>query len=81
MELASLVLENSYFEFNYRVFRQKLGTAIGTKFAQAYANLFMNRLEERLLVSWDKIPLVWMRYIDDIFLYMDTWGRLSSGVY
>ena len=67
VELASLVLENSYFEFNYRVFRQKLGTAIGTKFAQAYASLFMNRLEERLLVSWDKIPLVWMRYIDDIF--------------
>ena len=30
-ELASLVLENNYFELNDRVFRQKLGTAIGTK--------------------------------------------------
>ena len=51
----------------YRVFRRTLGTAIGTKFAPAYANLFMNRLEEKLLDSWDKKPQVWMRYIDDIF--------------
>ena len=81
VELASLVLENNYFEFNDMVFRQKLGTAIGTKFAPAYVNLFMNRLEERLLDSWDKKPLIWMRYIDDIFFYLDTWVRLSSGVH
>ena len=37
--LASLVLENNYFEFNDRFHRQKLGTAIGTKFAPACANL------------------------------------------
>ena len=67
VELASLILEKNYFKVNDRVFRQKLGTAIGTKFAPAYANLFMNRLGERLLDSWDKKPLVWMRYIDDIF--------------
>ena len=36
--LASLVLDNNYFEFNDRIYRQKLGTAIGTKFAPAYAN-------------------------------------------
>ena len=47
--LASLVLESNYFEFNDRFYRQKLGTAIGTKFAPAYANLFMTGLEERLL--------------------------------
>ena len=33
--LASLVLENSYFEFNDWFYRQKLVTAIGTKFAPA----------------------------------------------
>ena len=47
--LASLVLDNNYFEFNDKIYRQKLGTAIGTKFAPAYANLFMTRLEERLV--------------------------------
>ena len=65
--LASLVLENNYFEFNDRFYRQKLGTAIGTKFAPAYANLFMTRLEERLMDASADKPLVWMRFIDDVF--------------
>ena len=39
--LASLELENYYFEFNDRFYKQKLCMAIGTKFAPAYANLFM----------------------------------------
>ena len=65
--LASLVLKNNYFEFNNKIYRQKLGTAIGTKFAPAYANLFMSWLEERFLkVSVDK-PLVWMRLIGNVF--------------
>ena len=34
--LASLVLDNNYFEFNDKIYRQALGTAIGTKFAPAY---------------------------------------------
>ena len=65
--LASLVLENNYFEFNDGIYRQKLGTAIDTKFAPAYANLFMTRLEERLLDASPDKPLIWMRSIDDVF--------------
>ena len=72
--LASLVLNNNYFEFNTRIYRQKLGTAIGTKFAPAYANLFMGRLAERLLEASVDKPLVWMRFIDDVFFYLDAWG-------
>ena len=37
--LASLVLNDNYFEFNGKIYSQKQGTAIGTKFAPAYANL------------------------------------------
>ena len=65
--LASLVLENNYFEFNDRFYRQEMGTAIGTKFAPAYANLFITRLEERLLEASPYEPLIWMRLIDDVF--------------
>ena len=32
-ELAELVLQNNYFEFNERYLKQIQGTAIGTKFA------------------------------------------------
>ena len=49
VNLGKVVLENNVFEFGGRIFRQKLGTAIGTKFAPAYANLFMADLEKRLL--------------------------------
>ena len=44
-ELISL--ENNYFEFDEKIFRQKLGTAIGTKFAPGFANIFMRYLEVR----------------------------------
>ena len=43
--LAKIVLENNLFEFCEKKFKQKLGTAIGTKFAPSYGNLFMARLE------------------------------------
>ena len=68
VNLGKVVLENNVFEFGGRIFRQKLGTAIGTKFAPAYANLFMADLEKRLLDGAVDKPLVWLRYIDDVFL-------------
>ena len=77
--LASLVLDNNYFEFNDKIYRQKLGTAIGTKFAPAYANLFMTRLEERLVDTSVEKPLIWMRYIDDIFfIWMHGEAKLKE---
>ena len=77
--LASLVLENIYFEFNDRFYRQKMGTAIGTKFAPAYANLFMTRLEKRLLEASPYKPLIWMRFIDDVFfIWMHGEEKLES---
>ena len=44
-----------------------LGTAIGPKFAPRYASIFMDKLESDLLKSPGPIPLLWYRYIDDVF--------------
>ena len=44
MELAEVVLKNNIFEFDEKTFKQKRGTAIGTKFAPPYAILFMANL-------------------------------------
>ena len=50
INLASLILENNYFEFNGRfTIKNCMGTAIGTKFAPAFANLFMENLKECFL--------------------------------
>ena len=49
LSFAELVLKSNNFEFNGRHYLQKRGTAIGTKMAPSYANLFLDRLERRLI--------------------------------
>ena len=51
-----------------RYFKQLNGTAIGTKFAPPYSILFMDYLEDKILNSLVEKPLVWWRYIDNIFM-------------
>ena len=46
--LESIVLKENYFELGSKLYHQKLGTAIGTKFAPLYANLFMAGIEKRM---------------------------------
>ena len=67
VELAEIVLKNNIFQFDEKTFKQLRGTAIGTKFAPPYAILFMADLEEKTLSPSEKKPVVWWRYIDDIF--------------
>ena len=67
IELAEIVLKNNIFEFDEKTFRQVRGTAIGTKFAPPYAILFMADLEEKILSAFEEKPMIWWRYIDDIF--------------
>ena len=67
-----VALENNAFEFDGPVYRQKFGTAIGTRFAPAYANLFMAEFERKLLEGTFDKPMVWLRYIDDVFLSVLT---------
>ena len=42
---AEFVLKNNYFEFTGKFKKQLSGTAIGTKFAPAYASIFMDEVE------------------------------------
>ena len=51
IKLAQLALGNNYFEFERKIYRQKLGTAIGTKFAPGFANIFMDNWEMNFLSS------------------------------
>ena len=67
LDLARIVLENNYFGFGDETFHQILGTAMGTKFAPKYANMFMGQFEERLLESLPHKPHTWWRFLDDIF--------------
>ena len=64
--LLRTVLEQNYFEFNSSMYHQTWGTAMGTKMAPAYATIFMADLEQRLINSFTRKPLLWKRFIDDI---------------
>ena len=41
---------------------------MGTALAPNYANLFMDRFETNARKNWDKQPLLWLSFIDDIFM-------------
>ena len=40
---------------------------MGSQMAPSYANIFMGKLEQQLLRTQERVPLVWWRYIDDVF--------------
>ena len=76
LELAKFVLENNYCKFDSEMFRQVIGTAMGTIFAPPYACLVIGYLEEtklfpRLLPSkfspetCQKIIEFFYRFMDD----------------
>ena len=70
-KLILLVLKSNVFRFNKQLYKQIKGTAMGTPMAVNYANLFLDKLETEMLREYEKKtklrPLIWMRYIDDIF--------------
>ena len=68
VKMADLVLKNNVFLHNGKTYRQKRGTAMGTKKAPPYAIIFMGDFEENALNGYNLKPSAWLRYIDDIFL-------------
>ena len=73
--LISLVLRSNAFRFGNQIYKQLKGTAMGTPMAPNYANIFMGKYEKDLINSYYETkgvkPLVWFRYIDDIFFHLD----------
>ena len=78
-KLLELILYKNVFRFNDKFYIQKQGTAMDTKMAPAYANIFMGTLESRILSETNPSPTHWKRYIDDIFLvWTDTKESLEQ---
>ena len=48
VERLNIVVKNNVIKFNNKFFLQLQGTAMGTKMAPAYANLYMGSIEETL---------------------------------
>ena len=71
-EMLGLILKENSFQFNGVNYLQIHGTAMGTKMAVSFANIFMAEIESELLGQSRIKPLSWKRFIDDIFSLWDT---------
>lgn len=67
LELLNINLTRNDFEFNNKFFLQIKGTAMGKKFAPAYANIFMAEWEQAALQACPQKPLYYYRFLDDIW--------------
>ena len=63
-----MILTMNNFTFNDQHFLQIHGTAMGTRMAPSYANLFMGKFEQQAIENATYKPFVWRRFIDDIFM-------------
>ena len=70
-EMLRLILKENSFQFNGKHYLQTHGTAMGTKTAVSFANIFMAHIETTILSRTVFKPTVWKRYIDDIFSLWD----------
>lgn len=63
------ILSHNVFNFDSQLFIQTRGTAMGTKFAPSYANLFMGHFEHNMIKqsAWKDNIIMYKRYIDDLF--------------
>ena len=67
-----LILNENSFQFNGKNYLQIHGTAKGTKMAVSFANIFMADLETQNFSKSVIKPMIWKRYIGDIFPLWDV---------
>lgn len=79
LKLLEINLTRNDFIFNGEFFLQIKGTAMGKKFAPAYANIFMANWEAEALSKCPKQPDCYVRYLDDIWgLWTGTIGEFEQ---
>lgn len=67
LQLLEINLTRNDFVFDGKFYLQIKGTAMGKRFAPAYANIFMANWEEEVFVKCQKKPIHYLRYLDDIW--------------
>ena len=86
IRMLEIILKYNIFEFNKELYLQLIGTAMGTRPAVSYANIFMARRIDKKILSLaaqlqdEKNPLLcFKRFLDDIFtIYTGTLENLHN---
>ena len=74
--ILKIVLNNNFFKFNNKFFKQTLGIAMGAICGPSIANLFVYIYEKKWLTI--NRPLAYFRFIDDLFLIIKNLVELNS---
>ena len=81
VRLLHLNMNYNYFKFSNLIFQQIKGTAMGAAFSPSIANIYMSTVLNKFLQAQKAQPLLFMRYIDDIFMiWKDTKEELNTFV-
>eukprot|EP00061_Rhincodon_typus_P005622 g25370.t1 len=67
LQQIRFILDHTVFTFDNQFIIQTHGTAMGTKFAPQYANIFMQKFKQDFFAAQDLQPTLYIRYSDDIF--------------
>ena len=67
--ILDFILTHNNFKFMNAHMHQILGTSMGTKIAPPYANLFMDKEERTIILTFLHLIYFWKRFIDYIFFY------------
>ena len=68
IKLLEFVLNKNNFKFDGKNYLQINGCAMGSKCSPSFAILFMDYFEQQFLETYHLQPLMYKRYIDDIFM-------------
>ena len=71
LQLAQIVLDSNIVTFNEELLIKLVGTAMGTKFAPNYANIYMGDFETEAIKNYPLKPLLWLRFMCSWFGHMD----------
>ena len=75
----TLILTTNMFQFLDKYYLQIFGTAMGTRCAVSYANIFMHQRDKEILHLLRHLIIYYKRYIDDIFfIFLGTAQELRS---
>ena len=66
MELLTLCLNSTYFQYNGKHYKQLHGTAIGSPVSVIVVEIVMQAFEERDIATYQQTPIC-LRYVDDTF--------------
>ena len=67
LRLLDISLTRNDFVFQDRFYLQIKGTAMGKRFAPAYANIYMAAWEDTVFPTCQLLPAIYLRYLDDIW--------------